>query len=63
MSFSVDFKNIPYTIWICIKDKCFEAEAVILATCASTKWLDILGERKLIGRGVSSCATCDDDFL
>ena len=40
-----------------------EARAVILATGASARWLGVPGERALIGRGVSGCATCDGAFF
>lgn len=39
------------------------ADAIILAMGASTVWLDVPGEAKLIGRGVSSCAVCDAAFF
>ena len=37
-------------------------KAVILATGATAKWLGVFGEQELLGRGVSSCATCDGFF-
>lgn len=40
-----------------------EAKAVILATGASARWLGIPSEQKLIGRGISGCATCDGAFF
>lgn len=41
----------------------FEAEAVIVCTGASPRWLEVPGEKDLIGRGVSFCATCDGFFF
>lgn len=38
------------------------SRSVIIATGADTKWLEVPGEKKLIGRGVSSCAACDAFF-
>ena len=57
----VDFSNRPYKVWVDADE--YEAEAVIIATGASARWLDIPGEKDLRGRGVSACATCDGFFF
>lgn len=56
-----DFTKRPFKLKA--GDKEFEAKAVILASGADAKWLEVPGEKELIGRGVSSCATCDAMFF
>lgn len=58
---SVDFSKHPPAVRTL--DAEYEAETVIVATGASARWLDIPGEERLRGRGVSSCATCDGAFF
>lgn len=58
---SIDFSKQPFKVQV--GEKSFEGKAVIIATGADTKWLGVPGEEKLIGRGVSSCATCDAAFF
>jgi thioredoxin reductase (NADPH) len=57
----VDFSQRPFRVWA--GDDPHEADAVIVATGASARWLGIPGEEKLRGRGVSTCATCDGAFF
>ena len=58
----VDFTTHPYQVWI-DEEKVIEAEAVIIATGASAKWLGVKGEERLNGHGVSACAVCDGFFF
>jgi len=58
---SVDFSKRPLVVRT--DDAAYEAKTVIVATGASARWLDIPGEERLRGRGVSSCATCDGAFF
>ena len=58
---SVDFTKRPLAVNT--DDAQHEAETVIVATGASARWLDIPGEERLRGRGVSTCATCDGAFF
>lgn len=56
-----DFTKQPFTLKTV--DKSFQGKAVILATGADTKWLDVKGEKERIGRGISTCAPCDAPFF
>ena len=54
----VDFKRQPFQLKL-DDGKALETQAVIIATGASAQYLGLASEQKLIGRGVSGCATCD----
>ena len=58
----VDFSAQPYKVWI-DEEKLIEADAVIIATGASAKWLGLESEQRLNGFGVSACAVCDGFFF
>lgn len=57
----IDLSHRPFH---CVDDHGneLEAEAVIIATGASAKWLGLDSEKKYYGQGVSACATCDGYF-
>ena len=56
-----DFSGHPFKLTL-TGDEVIEAKTVIIATGATAKYLGIESEQKLIGRGVSACATCDGAF-
>ncbi len=57
----VDFAKRPFVVRTAEEE--YTADSVILATGASARWLEIPGEARLRGRGVSTCATCDGAFF
>jgi thioredoxin reductase (NADPH) len=61
MATKVDFSKRPFKVTIDDK-KVIEAEAVIIATGATAKYLGLPDETKYAGGGVSACATCDGFF-
>src|SRR6478752_2889022 len=58
----VDFSASPFKVWI-DDEKLMVADAVIIATGASAKWLGLESEQRLNGYGVSACAVCDGFFF
>lgn len=59
---NVDFTKRPFKLTD-EEDKKYTAETVIISTGASAKWLGLESEKKFMGYGVSSCATCDGFFF
>jgi thioredoxin reductase (NADPH) len=58
---SIDTSKTPFEITA--GTDTYTAKSIIVATGAETKWLDVPGISRLIGRGVSSCAPCDAPFF
>jgi len=57
----VDLKSKPFKVWI--GEELFQSHSLIISTGASAKYLGLESEKKLLGRGVSACATCDGAFF
>jgi len=58
----VDTSKRPFTISVEGAED-IQAESIIVSTGASARYLGIPGERDYVGRGVSTCATCDGFFF
>jgi thioredoxin reductase (NADPH) len=57
----VDFAVRPFKVWV--RDTMHEADAIIVSTGAQALMLGLAAEERLIGHGLSTCATCDGFFF
>ncbi len=57
----VDLSKRPFTVFI--REKEYKAKSLIISTGASAQYLGLPNEKRLLGRGVSACATCDGAFF
>src|SRR5436309_8778302 len=57
----VDFTRTPFVVEV--GETTYEANSIIVSTGAKARMLGVPGERELLGRGVSTCATCDGFFF
>jgi thioredoxin reductase (NADPH) len=57
----IDTAVRPFKVWI--GKELYQAKALIISTGASAQYLGLENEKRLLGRGVSACATCDGAFF
>lgn len=58
----IDLKGDTKKVWVGDDDE-YSAKVVIIATGASANWLNLENEQRLMGKGISACATCDGFFF
>ncbi len=58
---SIDFSERPFKVWV--RDELHLAQSVIVSTGAQSLMLGLEAESRLIGHGLSTCATCDGFFF
>jgi thioredoxin reductase (NADPH) len=58
---AIDFSERPFTVWV--RDTKYQADSVIVSTGAQSLMLGLEAESRLLGHGLSTCATCDGFFF
>jgi thioredoxin reductase (NADPH) len=57
----VDFSQRPFKVWV--RDDQYQAHSIIVSTGARSLMLGLEAESRLLGHGLSTCATCDGFFF
>ncbi len=57
----VDFSDRPFRVWV--RDELYVADSIIVSTGAQSLMLGLESEARLLGHGLSTCATCDGFFF
>lgn len=58
---AIDFSERPFKVWV--RDTLYTAASIIVSTGAQSLMLDLPAESRLLGHGLSTCATCDGFFF
>ncbi|MCU1362009.1 MAG: trxB [Ilumatobacteraceae bacterium] len=58
---AIDFSERPFKVWV--RDALYLADSIIVSTGAQSLMLDLPAESRLLGHGLSTCATCDGFFF
>ena len=58
---AIDFSERPFKVWV--RDELYTANSIIVSTGAQSLMLGLEAEARLLGHGLSTCATCDGFFF
>ena len=58
---AIDFSQRPFKVWV--RDELYEADSIIVSTGAQSLMIGLEAEERLLGHGLSTCATCDGFFF
>lgn len=58
---AIDFSQRPFKVWV--RDELYTADSIIVSTGAQSLMIGLEAEERLLGHGLSTCATCDGFFF